>query len=282
MKTTALIDDYDWSQIDRVIVLSPHLDDAVLSCAGLLRSLATKVSCLVITLCCGNPISRTSTPETGPQQGRPRKGFVTPVRRRREDTAAMLALGVDYVHLGFLDAVDRRSPISGDHIHHHPRQRWFRPSVEDANHVEELLLIVRRLCSGMGRILVVSPLGIGHHIDHIITAQVALRLPQKIRPLFYEDFPYAISERLGEGSHDPEAAIRELGQEPSARLFVPVDATDKANLIHLYESQVPSLFAEGVNVLQAVQLRTHHKMPSEFYWRTRAIGASISSLGVDP
>ena len=179
MKTSPLTEAFDWEELERVVILSPHLDDAALSCGGMLSRLRSQASLLVVSIHCGNPPTSASAP------GRHRKGFVHPKVRRREDRLAMHALEVDFVHLGFPDGIYRRSPTSGELLYQTARERWVLPRVEDALHVEELYLVLKRLTDDMGRFLLVSPLGIGHHVDHMLTAQVALRLSSRKRPVLF-------------------------------------------------------------------------------------------------
>ena len=118
--------------------------------------------------------------------------------------------------------------MTGKLIYQRPRQKWAGPSMDDQSYVEELYLLLRRLCVNVGRVLLVSPLGIGHHVNHVITAQTALRLSAKVsRLLFYEDFPYVVDLQKGDGNGESLAAMARLGMEPSARLWLPIDAEKK-------------------------------------------------------
>lgn len=267
MKTTPLLAAYEWEEFERVVILSPHLDDAALSCGGLLSALPQRASLLVVSIHCGNPPTTASAP------GRHRKGFVHPKVRRREDRLAMHAIEVDFVHLGFPDGVYRRSPTSGELLYRTPRERWVLPRVEDALHVEELYLVLKRLTDDMGRFLLVSPMGIGHHVDHMLTAQVALRLASRKRAiLFYEDFPYVVDPQVGSGTEDgPELALGRLQLRATERCSLAVDVAPKAQLLRHYETQVPLLFGSEAAMLEALEGRRHEGRPSEFYWRARPL-----------
>ncbi len=267
MKSTPLLEAYDWEEIERVVILSPHLDDAALSCGGLLSALADRASLLVVSIHCGNP------PSTPVAAGRPRKGFVHPEIRRQEDRRAMHAIEVDYVHLGFPDGVYRRSPTSGELLYRTPRERWVLPRVEDALHVEELYLVLQRLTDHMGRYLLVSPMGIGHHVDHMLTAQVALRLASKKRPLlFYEDFPYVVNPLVGAGVEDgPESALARLQLRAVERCVLPIKVEEKARLLRYYDTQIPLLFGTDQSMMTALGSRAEGGQPSEFYWRARRL-----------
>lgn len=272
MKTVGLATAYPWDDIERVIILSPHLDDAALSCGGLINFLNERqTSCLVISIYGGNP--PTVRGKDGSLRTLQRKGYVSPRLRRREDVAAMRAANADVVHLGFADGIYRRSPLSNQIIYRHARERWVAPRVDDLGHVEELFLVLRQLCLGLGRILLVSPMGIGQHVDHTIVARVALRLAEHgVSLLFYEDFPYVVNLSVGNGRPDgPLSALQRLAREPVARMALPVSVAAKASLIGHYQSQIPALFNDSAGLHAALQSHQHEGSPCEFYWKSRDI-----------
>lgn len=270
MKTSALAKAYPWDEFERVVVLSPHLDDAALSCGGLLQFLrGCHPSCLVITVYCGNPPALKG--KDGTYRIPQRKGYVNPRLRRREDIEAMRMADADYVHLGFSDGIYRRSPLTHQFIYRHAHERWVAPRVDDMAHIEELFLVLQRLCLNLGRILLVAPMGIGHHVDHTIVAQVAIRLAER-GPylLFYEDFPYVVDREVGSGlEDDPGKALARLRQEPSRRLFLPVDPAVKGPMIARYSSQIPALFDDVRGIEEALMARIYQGRSCEFYWKTR-------------
>jgi len=96
----------------RCLVLSPHLDDAVLSCGALLRELAPRCEITVLTL---------FTEATDGPHGRAARSFLrqcahpdaaTLFRARRdEDRAVVESLGARPEHLGLTDALFRRREL---------------------------------------------------------------------------------------------------------------------------------------------------------------------------
>jgi len=261
MNTRPLLDAVDWDQFERAIFLSPHLDDAALSCAGALAALKGRISRLTVTIACGNPVPKSA-------RSRQRKGYAPPEDRRAEDVAALDALDCDYVHLGFADCIYRRSPTTGDLIYRTAFHSQGQLALEDASHLEELYLVLRRLCTGMGKVVIFSPMAIGRHIDHVACAQVALRMASpRVQILFYEDLPYVVNG-IKAGSDGPLAALERLGLAPVERLFTPVDVEAKARVVSLYTSQIPLLFEEG-QLHSALRQRTVDDRPAELFWRAR-------------
>jgi len=266
----ALLDGLDFDAFERVVILSPHLDDAALSCGGLLHALQG-VSTLVVTICSGNPPRVTGPDGVGKVPAR--RGHVSPRIRRSEDIAAMHAVGSEFVHLSFPDAIYRRSPQTGKLIYRSARERWLASRAADAAYVEELYLLLRRLCLDLGGILLISPMGIGDHVDHQITAGLAVRLAAAgASLLFYEDFPYVADPRSGRGDGDgPQAALARLRLTPVERFTVPVQVESKMQLLRHYASQVPVLFGGDEGMRAAIAGHQHEGQPCEFYWRARAI-----------
>lgn len=150
-------------------VLSPHLDDAVLSVSGALRSAPDAV---VVTCFAGVP-----EPGTPPSEWDQRCGVrdvhAQLLARRAEDVAALRALGAGRpVHLDLLDAPYRQEAL--------------------AEVGRRLLLELEELVPEQGRLL--APLGIGGHTDHVLVRAVAVELAAarpRLRLELFADQPYA-------------------------------------------------------------------------------------------
>lgn len=268
MKTLPLLEHFDWNEFERVVILSPHLDDAALSCGGLLHALRDRVSTLVVSICGG---SMRVVSVDGSSKISTRRGHVSSRTRRREDIAAMHSVDTDFVHLSFADGIYRRSPLTGRLIYRNARERWVLPRIEDLAHVEELYLVLRRLCLDLGRILLLSPMGIGHHVDHQIAAQVAVRMAATnsgAELLFYEDFPYVADPHIGRGDRDdPLQALARLHLDAAQRLVMPVDVTAKMALLRHYASQVPALFGDDVGMRVRIASHLYGLVACEYYWQ---------------
>lgn len=175
--------------MNTLAILSPHFDDAVLSCGG--RIWETQKgggSVRVLSLFAGPPIGQ-PPPFAQVQHemwGRP----PDPNRlRRAEDVAALTRLGCyDWQHLDAPDAVyrlgttgvalyDSEAAIFGDI---HP---------EEARYAVTLTDMVRAYLPPDATIL--APLGAGHHVDHLLAHSVGRALlAQRHEVAFYEELPY--------------------------------------------------------------------------------------------
>lgn len=156
-----------------VLFVSPHLDDAVFSCAGMIRYLVTDGWKVIVA---------TVFTEGGDEH----------VWRRTEDLDAARLLGFEAVHLGFPDAPFRQ-PGHGTY-----EEILFGWNALDDAMVERL----RTLISGWQADLMFGPLGVGEHVDHRIVFE-AVRHVDGVE--FYEERPYAYARGAA------EVRLRRLG-----------------------------------------------------------------------
>src|SRR5689334_9636806 len=87
-------------ELDRVVVVSPHLDDAVLSCA---RFMAAHPGCTVATVFAGNPPSYPDPMRLWDEQSGFGPGDDVMAARRAEDEAALAVLAAEPRHLDFVE-----------------------------------------------------------------------------------------------------------------------------------------------------------------------------------
>jgi LmbE family N-acetylglucosaminyl deacetylase len=168
--------------------LSPHLDDAVFSCGGvMLRQSSQGDEVVVITICAGDPPREILSPyamELHARWGGERSPLAV---RREEDHRACARLGAEFVHLSIPDAIYRTS-LEGEAFYA-SEEAIFGPLHPDE---EELVgLIAGRLleiCPPSA--ILYSPIGFGGHVDHRLTRRSMACLKGRMR--YYRDFPYAL------------------------------------------------------------------------------------------
>lgn len=201
------------------LVISPHLDDGVLSCG---RFLSTHPGSVVVTIHAGRP-----------HDGQAGEWDVTCGFRTASD-AIDTRLAEDRKALRLLDAtpeygfaLDSQYPSL-----ERKRRQLQRDAVEGA---------VREIAAE--RILI--PLGLVHR-DHIETREECLAVLRSYGPRdtwwgCYTDLPYG--RRWPESVSTARARIRELGIELGASLPVRAAGLErKMASVACYESQVPALF----------------------------------------
>ena len=93
------------------LYLSPHLDDAALSCGGTIhQQVAGGDRVVVITVFAGSPRTLVSSSLIDELHARWGVGSDPPAHRRREDLAALAQLGAEPIHLAHTDSIYRVGP----------------------------------------------------------------------------------------------------------------------------------------------------------------------------
>jgi LmbE family N-acetylglucosaminyl deacetylase len=171
---------------NRCIILSPHLDDAALSCGGLAAELAGITPVEVWTIFAGAPVF-------GPYSPLARwfhdisggsSGARLASKRRREDIKACRVISAKPRHFKWFDAVYRRTS-SGEPLYQNSRQVTWHPEDD---------IVVATIAAALLKNLrfddvLLVPLGIGLHVDHLIVRAAAERL-DRLDLTYYVDVPY--------------------------------------------------------------------------------------------
>lgn len=181
-----------------IVVVSPHLDDAVLSVPCFLRSRALGGERVIVLTVFS-------------------EGDAGHAERRAEDLAALALLGVEAVHLGLRDAPLRRGLA-----------RCFRALVlgalpgDDADADAVIRTLVDAI-TALAPTVTLLPLGVGEHIDHRIVHAAHSRLPGPLG--FYEDRPYAWVK------HAVRARLLRLGATIDGKTITPSSAAAEEFMI---------------------------------------------------
>lgn len=250
-----------------VMYLSPHLDDAVLSCGGLIhRQVQAGTSVLVVTIFAGPPSRSELSPFAAELHAR--WGHLSePVAvRRQEDKKAMHLLGADYTHLEYPDAIYRFDNTSFLYLCDEDLFGSLHPSdLKLVRHVTEAIMEI--ILAQQSAIY--APLAVGSHVDHQLVRDAAMALHRRSYPvIFYEDYPYV---------EVPGALTGELERIGIERWTGEVQGLDEEELamkieaIAAYASQMDKLF-QGVEEMServqdyALALSSEERY-GERYWR---------------
>jgi LmbE family N-acetylglucosaminyl deacetylase len=172
------------------LFLSPHPDDAVLSCGGLIHHLTEKGEAVtILTVMAGDPPDPLpDTPLVKELHQRWKVGENPVAVRRREDEAAASVLGATVEFLSIPDCVYRTAggvglyPVGDDDL--------FGDIHPDDPARAQLQQTPIPYATDVMRVYV--PLGVGNHVDHQLALHWALdKLADSLDKLtFYEEYPY--------------------------------------------------------------------------------------------
>ena len=175
--------------MDKIIYLSPHLDDAVLSCGAIIweQVHSEKKNVEIWTVFAADPPQTELSTFADEIHVRWQTGSEGPALRRSEDEQACARLGSKAFHLSFPDCIYRSLPNgSGARITTNDDLFSFDPQ-KDQPLVQE---VTQYLAGNLPKDCdLIVPLGVGNHIDHQIVCLAAEALHRSL--FYYADFPYA-------------------------------------------------------------------------------------------
>jgi LmbE family N-acetylglucosaminyl deacetylase len=267
------------------IYLSPHLDDAALSCGGqIFTATSSGQSVLIVTITAvdapADDLSDFASElhtrwESSASGGVDAAGMVA--QRRAEDALAARILGADVLHWPYFDCIYRRNPSSAAPLYGSVEAIFGAVDPAETQLIAELAGALETLPAG-GR--VIAPLAVGNHVDHQITRAAAEQAFG--RELWYfEDYPYTAIPGALEAAL-PEVERAEWVEETILLGEAAVEA--KIAAIMAFRSQLSSFFAspddlarqvraEGLRVLGSIRERADSGMPypgAERLWRQGA------------
>lgn len=247
----------------RPVFLSPHFDDAELSCGGTLAQMADAgKQPLIVTIFGGEPAGPLNAFAREMHQAwglGPEEAIAS---RRAEEACAALALGVDSRWLNFPDAIYRGERyLNDDHLFGaiHPREATLNHDIRDA--LFELLNEMDIEPSAF-----YCPIGIGNHVDHQHVLATARTLTFRGYPVIaWEDYPYA-----GDPGVEVEpVAKRRSGGVPEIRDLSESAMERKIEAINCYRSQHAVIFrhqGDPTESTRAYAERIGNGTPAERFW----------------
>ena len=216
----------DHGELDRVVVLSPHCDDAVLSCG---QFLARHPGTTVVTVFCGTPAVYPDPPNAWSRLSGFAAGDDSAALRRGEDRAALGVLGAEPVHLtGFPEAdLQPDEPVATP------------GAVADA---------LEPVIDDLAPTLVLAPLGLANP-EHVTVHEAALALRTRMdgsadvpgwiayQDVAYHHIPGILAWRIAKLFHAG------LWPTPVA-MPIDADAVAKRSALERYPSQLRALEAD--------------------------------------
>lgn len=222
------------------VFVSPHFDDAVLSCGSWIDRLVKNGKKVVV-------VNIFTKAHVGPYTLSAKKylkecGYVNAIElhkeREKEDKLALEMLGVEVINLEFKDALFRQKNdksllgrLVPEFSHVYPTYRMH--VIKDTYKNDPIKAVVSEELKKIipSRAVVVSPFGIGGHADHVLARAACEDAFGRV--VYYSDFPYNLRSEKEEV----------LGFE---RFYLDVDLSRKENVLRKYKTQYSLLFADRV------------------------------------
>ena len=178
------------------VFVSPHLDDVVFSCGGLIAAMVRSgVDVSIVTVFTAQPYRLNAEAllfhrECG-------MGVDGIEKRRNEDLAAARILGVTTEHLGLFEAIYRVTS-TGVPRYSLRDESYLEVTTEPAT-LRAVGDVLRMALRNREKARIYAPLGIGRHVDHLmvrsaIEHHVSSAAPPNCNLAYYEELPYG---RLG-------------------------------------------------------------------------------------
>jgi len=222
--------------------ISPHFDDAVLSAGALMAYLSRQTKVKVINIFTkAGPKPYTLSARAFLTQCGYQDAEQLFVDREKED-AQVLSNVVDEVsNLGYSDALWRKKANTWagqifpevDHVYLTYRFHIIRGKISKNDYamMEQIRKRLHALINDKNAVIF-APLGVGSHIDHVITRKVAEA--QKHQLIYWSDFPYNEKQAV-ESKHLHSFSFGE-------------DLAKKKMLIQGYKSQYQAMFKDSLKL----------------------------------
>ncbi len=242
------------------IYLSPHLDDAVLSCGGqIFRRIAEGQRVLILTLFTQD----FSTSDVSEATRTVLDLMSLPVDeamaiRRQEDLNACRVLGAELIHCPLPEALARRD-AQGKPVYGSLSQLFGPMSFSDFPFVNEVAEALRGLPEAKE---VFAPLTIGSHVDHQVVRQAAEDV-FGTELSYYEDFPYVAWRRF---ALQKVLGWRKKGWRSEVVALEEKDLQARIDAIRAYSTQLKPLFKGEAGIEKSVH-GWARKVGGERLWR---------------
>jgi LmbE family N-acetylglucosaminyl deacetylase len=224
------------------VILSPHNDDAILSCGSLIAELVGKTDITVINIFTkAHDKAYTLSAKTFMKNSNNFSDAMALYKERvKEDKEVFAHLKIKPVDLGLEEALFRRKETKGlfgnvlpELEHVYPTYRWHITKAIAANDPAIKNLKEKLSKYTKKNTIVFAPYGIGNHADHRIVRMIAEDLFSNL--ILYSDFPY-------------NARLNDYGKafENGKTYRVAVNKKIKDLLIKGYKTQFTGLFPNGI------------------------------------
>jgi LmbE family N-acetylglucosaminyl deacetylase len=228
----------------QAIYLSPHLDDAALSCGGqIARQTAVGKEILIVTIMAGDPASAGLSAYAQELHGRWQLAQNAVVARRTEDKNACTILQAACEQWSVPDCIYRLDADGRALYTNWAEITGVIPQAEQPL-LQTLAERFARLPAGLK---VLAPLAVGNHVDHQMVRRAA-EICFGYDLYYYEDFPYTRDEAA-------LTAVIPPGDPTWHSQIIPLTSADlaaKVAAIAAYSSQLSTFFHGRADLEQQI------------------------------
>lgn len=229
------------------IYLSPHLDDAALSCGGqIFQRTQAGERVLIVSVTAGDPMETAVSIYAHSLHQRWELISDSVAGRRVEDKAACRILGADYLHWHILDCIYRTDEKTGAPFYVSDDQ-LFGP-VHPTDQVQLLPRLAKQMQLLPSAKEIYVPLCIGHHVDHhLVRITAEFTFSQNIL-YYYEDYPYAQASNVLTTVIPDDS----YGWQSKTVTLSTVDKQARIHAITAFISQLNTFFTDQADLEQQV------------------------------
>jgi LmbE family N-acetylglucosaminyl deacetylase len=252
------------------IFLSPHLDDAVLSCGGTIhRFVQAGKPVLVVSVMAGDPPQGDLSTFAKSLHARWQLPDNTVAMRRAEDIEALVDLGADWLHWPIPDCIYRQNDASGEFLY--ASENAIFGSID--SYEKDLIGTLSRYLDALPHFdSVFVPLAAGEHVDHRITRLAAERWFGPASIVYYEEYPYSQSE------NQLATALGDLGEWCLQIVnLTQEDIEARIGAISRYRSQLSTFFDDLADM--AFQVRGYNRVVGgERFWTVSGRESGLNNV----
>lgn len=229
------------------IYLSPHFDDAALSCGGqIAQRSAAGESVVVATIFGGKPDYADLSSFARSIHARPHAGQDPVAERWQEERDALAILGARGRRGDHLDCIYRRDPAGASWLYAEQAALFGPVHPAEKSMATKLAEEIAGWSGQADEVILYGPLAIGNHVDHQITHAAARLLhSQGYTVWFYEDYPYVVRAT---GALEAALAAQAAPDrwQPASIALNELSLQRKIAAVSAYRSQLGVLFGSDV------------------------------------
>ncbi len=188
--------------------------------------------------------------------------------RRIEDIAALEVVGANYIHGNLLDCIYRQTE-NGKSLYPSEASVYSAAPASAETIYGPLKELIIGCLDTINPTLVLSPMGIGRHVDHFITSEVFREISHgaEYDVALYEEIPYATGKYPMINPDNVQAAKDRSAWGIRSSRLVEIDFERKRRAIECYSSQLVDIFPDGFGVLEDYMSTLNGEHAVERIWQ---------------